>query len=197
MTEPRFDLGWMDDVIRGLHSLTSDQVPALEITLLDAVVDWLFSPQNPQIANPEAEYDESHAGTLVSTMFTAVDTSRTFLPKREPAVTDTITAARTRIVDGAHELSAQGPDGISILVSRAMPSVLAELGDNSGEKGKQAHGVYVYLLYALALGTRTEHDPVVLDGVVESFIGWDGVLRDGYVLPWRPARPEPEPDQPA
>lgn len=197
MTEPRFDLGWMDDVIRGLHSLTSDQVPALEITLLDAVVDWLFSVQNPQVANPEAEYDEAHAGTLVSTLFTAVDTSRTFLPKQEPAVTDAITAARTRIVDGAHELSAQGPEGISILVSRAMPSVLAELGNNSGEKAKQAHGVYVYLLYALALGTRTEHDPVVLDGVVESFARWDGVLRGGFVLPWRPARPEPEPDQPA
>ncbi|MBW0115281.1 hypothetical protein, partial [Pseudonocardia abyssalis] len=158
MTEPRFDLGWMDDVIRGLHSLTADQVPALEITLLDAVVDWLFSPQNPQTADPEAEYDESHAGTLVSTMFTAVDTSRTFLPKQEPAVTDAITAARTRIVDGARELSAQGPEGISILVSRAMPSVLTELGSNAGEKAKQAHGVYVYLLYTLALGTRTEHD---------------------------------------
>ncbi|MBW0089501.1 hypothetical protein I4I73_11260 [Pseudonocardia sp. KRD-184] len=189
MTEPRFDLGWMDDVIRGLHALTSDQVPALEITLLDAVVDWLFSPQNPQTADPQAEYDESHAGTLVSTMFTAVDTSRTFLPKQEPAVTDAISAARARMVEGAHELSAQGPEGISILVSRAMPAVLGELSGNSGERAKQAHGVFVYLLYALALGTRTEHDPVVMDGVVESFVGWDGVLRGGYALPWRPVRP--------
>lgn len=194
MTEPRFDLGWMDDVIRGLHSLTGDQVPALEITLLDAIVDWLFSPQNPQNANPEAGYDESHAGTLVSTMFTAVDTSRTFLPRQEPAVTDAITAARSRVVDGAHELSAQGPEGISILVSRAMPAVLAELGNNSGEKAKQAHGVFVYLLYTLALGTRTEHDTVVMDGVVEAFVGWDGVLRGGYVLPWRPLPPSEQAD---
>lgn len=190
MTEPRFDLGWLDDVIRGLHALTADQVPALEITLIDAVADWLFSPANPGAADPpRTDYDESHAGHLVSSLFTAVDTSRSFLPRQEPAATPAITAARSRIVDGAHELSAQGPDGVSLLVSRAMPSVLAELGNNAGERAKQAHGVVVYLLYPLALGTRTEHDEAVLEGIVEAYAGWDAVLRAGYAPPWRPLPP--------
>ena len=30
---------WADDIVRGLHSLTSDQVPALEVILLDQNVD--------------------------------------------------------------------------------------------------------------------------------------------------------------
>jgi len=184
MTERSTDQAWEDDIVRGLHSLTADQVPALEITLIDAVVDWLFSP-----ANPGSDYDEGHAGHLVSTMFTAVDTSRTFLPRREPAATEGIDVARSRIADGAHELSDAGPDGVSLLVSRALPAVLAELGNNAGERAKQAHGVVVYLLYTLALGTRSEHDPAVMDGLVAAFAGWDEVLRSGYVPPWRPHPP--------
>lgn len=176
------DSAWEDDIVRGLHSVTSDQIPALEIILLDALVDWLYSP-----ANPGEGYDESHAGHLVSTLFTAIDSSRSYLPAREPAATDAITAVRTRIVDGAHELSAQGPEGVTTIVSRLMPSVLAELTTNAGERAKQAHGVWIYQLYALALGTRTEHDHALLDGLTATFAGWDEVLRGGFVVPWRRA----------
>lgn len=180
MTASSSDSAWEDDIVRGLHSVTSDQVPALEIILLDALVDWLYSP-----ANPGEGYDESHAGHLVSTLFTAIDSSRAYLPAREPAVTDAITAVRTRVVDGAHELSAQGPDGVTTVVSRLMPAALAELQNNAGERAKQAHGVWVYSIYTLALGTRTEHDNTLMDGVVATFAGWDDVLRGGFVVPWR------------
>lgn len=179
MTESSSE-AWEDEIVRGLHSVTADQVPALEIILLDAVVDWLFSG-----ANPGQGYGEEHAGFLVSTLFAAVDASRTLFPKEEPPATEEITAARARIVEGAHEISDAGAAGVSLTVSRLMPSVLAELENNAGERAKQARGLFVYLLYSLALGTRTEHEPAVMDGLVSAFAGWDEVLRGGFVLPWR------------
>ncbi|MDN5933359.1 MAG: hypothetical protein L0I24_20230 [Pseudonocardia sp.] len=182
MTASSSDPAWEDDIVRGLHSVTSDQVPALEIILLDALVDWLYSP-----ANPGENYDESHAGHLVSTLFTAIDSSRAYLPAQEPTATESITAVRTRVVDGAHELSAQGPDGVTTIVSRLIPALLAELQNNIGERAKQAHRVWVYSIYTLALGTRTEHDHTLMEGVAATFAGWDDVLRSGFVVPWRRA----------
>lgn len=171
---------WADDIVRGLHSLTSDQVPALEVILLDALVEWLVSP-----ANPGSGYGEEHAGHLISTLFTAIDTSRTLFPKQEPAATPDITAARERIVEGAHELSDQGADGVSLTVSRLMPALMTALEEHAAERPRQLQQVFVHLLYAIALGSRTEHDPAVSAGLAEAFAGWDEVLRGGYLLPWR------------
>ncbi len=171
---------WEDDIVHSLTSLTADEVASMEIMLLDAVADWLFSAENPGDG-----YGEEHAGHLVSTLFSAVDSARGFQPAQKPAATDEITNARTRVIDGAHELAKTGPDGVSLLISRLMPAVLAELQNNTGERMKQAHGLFVYLLYGMALGTRVEQDPAVLDGLADIFTGWDGVLRGGYVVPWR------------
>lgn len=180
MTEQSTNEAWEDDIVRGLHSLTSDQVPALEVILLDALVEWLVSP-----ANPGAGYGEQHAGHLISTLFTALDTSRTLLPKQEPAATPEIDLARHRIVDGAHELSSSGADGVSLTISRLMPALMTALEDHAAERPRQLQQVFVHLLYAVALGTRTAHDPAVTDGLVAAFAGWDAVLRGGYLLPWR------------
>ncbi len=174
------DQAWEDDIVRGLHSLTSDQVPALEVILLDALVEWVVSP-----ANPGSGYGEEHAGFLISTLFTAIDTSRTLLPRQEPAATPEIDAARARIVDGAHELSDKGADGVSLTVSRLMPALMAALSDHAEERPRQLQQVFVHLLYAVALGTRTEHDPAVTGGLEAAFAGWDEVLRGGFLLPWR------------
>jgi hypothetical protein len=43
----------------------------------------------------------------------------------------------------------------------------------------------VYLLYGMAVGTRTEQDPTALEGLSALFAGWDEVLRGGYTVPWR------------
>ena len=171
---------WEDDVIRAFLSLTSDEAPALELVVIDAVVDWLSSD-----ANPGADYSDQHAGHLVSTLFTALDTARTFRPGAQPVVTDEIAAARARVVEGAHEIAVARSDGIDLVVSRLIPSILAELSKNAGERGRQAHGVFVYLLYAVAVGTRAEHVSSVMDGLSAAFVGWDAVLRGGYVVPWR------------
>ncbi len=175
---------WEDDIVRGLHSTTADQIPALEIILIDAVVDWLYSP-----ANPGRDHTEEHAGHLISTLFAAIDSSRSYLPAQEPEATPEITAARARIVEGARELSADGGAGVSLLVSRLMPAVLGQLHEHEGEPARQAHQVVVYLLYTLGLGTRTEHDPALLPGVAAAFAGWDAVLRGGFTPPWRRAAP--------
>jgi len=179
---------WEDDIVRGLRSLTTDESANLEIVVIDAVADWLFSA-----GNPGDGYDEGHAGHLISTLFTALDTARSFRPEQEPPVTDEIAHARTRVVDGAHELATA--DGVSLIVSRLMPALMAELQTNAGDRAKQAHGVFVYLLYALAIGTREEQDPTVMDGLTAAFAGWDTVLRGGYVPPWRPRPSSEGPDQ--
>lgn len=185
------DEAWEYEIIRGLTALTAGEMPALEIVLLDTVVDWLFSPKNPGTG-----YDEEHAGQLVSTLFGAVDASRRFAPAQAPTVTDEITAARTRVVDGAHELAKQGSTGVNLLVSRLMPAVLGELETHAGERAKQARGVFVYLLYVTSVGTREDHDQAVMDGLIAVSAGWDGVLRDGYVLPWRGVAPKERTDPP-
>lgn len=186
MTAGDPDQTWEDDVVHGLKSLTTDEIPSLEIILIDAVIDWLFSAENPGQG-----YTEEHAGRLVSTLFSAMDAARTLRLTQQPPETEQMVHSRGRVAEGAHELAAQGSDGVSLLVSRAMPAVLTELDSHAGERAKQAHGVFVYLFYALSTGTRTEHDPAVLDGLVAAFLGWDQVLRDGFALPWRrpPANP--------
>ena len=170
---------WEDDIVRALRSLTTDESASLEIVVIDAVAEWLLSK-----GNPGEGYDESHAGHLVSTLFTALDTARTFQPQQQPDTTTEMAAARSRVVEGAHELA--NSEGVSLIVSRLMPALMAELQNNAGDAAKQAHGVFVYLLYVLAIGTREEQDPSVMEGLTAAFAGWDGVLRGGYVVPWRP-----------
>lgn len=177
---------WEDDIVHSLKALTSAEVPSLEIILLDGIGAWLISPDNPGDG-----YGEEHAGHLISTLFSALESARSVFPDRLPEADDAITATRARVAEGAHELAANGWTGVSLTVSRLMPAVLAELQNNVGDRAKQAHGVFVYLLYALAVGTRTEQDPQVLGGLTATFTGWDAVLRTGYVVPWRrpPASP--------
>ncbi len=175
------DDDWEDDIVRALRSLTTDESASLEIVLIDAVAEWLLSG-----ANPGEAYDEGHAGHLVSTLFTALDTARTFQPQQQPPVTDEIKHARTKVVEGAHELAKAGGDGIQLIVSRLIPALIAELQNNAGERGKQAHGVFGYLLYALAIGTGEQQDASVMDGLTAAFVAWDAVLREGYIVPWRP-----------
>lgn len=174
------DHAWEDDIVRGFRSLTGDDVPSLEIMLLDAVADWVFS-----VANPDQDYGDEHAGHLISTLFSAIDSSRSYLPQQQPDATEAIATARGRVVAGAHELGAQGPAGVSLIVSRLMPAIMAELQDNAGARPKQVHGVFVYLLYALAVGTREEQEPAVMEGLVAVFSAWSALMRDGFVVPWR------------
>lgn len=173
---------WEDDIVHGLKSLTTDEMPSMEIMLLDSVVGWLFSADNPGEG-----YGEEHAGHLISLLFSALDAARGFVPEQQPPASDEIADARSRVAEGAHEIAAHHAPGVSLLVSRLMPAVLTELTTHAEARGKQAHGVFVYLLYALAVGTREEQDPVVMDGIVAAFAGWEAVLRGGYVVPWRQA----------
>ena len=184
MTTGSTGQAWEDDIVHALKALTSEDVSGLEVALLDAVAAWLLSGDNPG-----GSYDEGHAGHMVSTMFSALESARSFQPAQQPAVTDGITHARTRVVDGAHELANQGWTGVSLLVSRLMPAMAAELENSAGDHAKQVHGVFVYLLYGLAVGTRTEQDAAALDGLSDLFRGWDEVLRGGYTVPWRQPPP--------
>jgi hypothetical protein len=184
MTAGSTGQAWEDDIVHALKALTSEDVAGLEVALLDAVAEWMLSG-----GNPGEGYDEGHAGHLVSTLFSALEAARSFQPAQQPAVTDGITHARTRVVDGAHELANEGWTGVSLLVSRLMPAMLAELENNAGERAKQVHGVFVYLLYGIAVGKRTEQDPTALEGLSALFTGWDEVLRGGYTVPWRQPPP--------
>lgn len=171
---------WEDDIVHSLKALTGAEAASLEILLLDALIVWLVSADNPGDG-----YGDEHAGHLISTLFSALDSARTVHPDQEPDATEDMVAARARIVDGAHELASNGWTGVSLIVSRLMPAMLSELQDNVGDRGKQARGVFVYLLYGVAVGTRDEQDPAVMAGLTAAFAAWNGLLGGGYVVPWR------------
>ena len=97
------------------------------------------------------------------------------------------------MVEGAHELGSAGGLGVNLTVSRLMPAVMTELQTDAGDRAKQLRGIYVYLLYALALGTSEEQDPAVVNGLGAGFAAWDAVLRGGYVVPWRRQTPPSDP----
>ena len=97
-----------------------------------------------------------------------------------PEATEEITAARVRVVAGAHEL-ASAPNGLSLLLTRLMPAAEGELARHAGDPGAQIYWLYCYSLLALAGGRSGDTEEAVFRGIMASFDAWDALMARRFV----------------
>lgn len=165
---------WATAVLDLLGSLSREDVPALEYVLIDCLATWLFSD-----ANPGENYDEHLAAQVVSVLFTAMAHAHEVEPADAPTDDGPVGVSRGAVANGAYEL-AECRD-ITVLITRAMPAVIGELEKFAGDPARQLHSAYYYLLLAVATGTGELGDPQVAEGILTSFMAWDGLFASGAV----------------
>lgn len=165
---------WTAEVMRLLGSLTREQVPALEYVLIDCLATWLFSD-----ANPGSDYDENVAAQVISVLFAAMSYAREIAPADAPLEDAPICAARDALIAGAHQLS-EGR-GVTVLITRVMPAMVGELEAHAGDPARQLYSAYYYLLLAVATGNGELGNSEVAEGLLTSFVAWDGLFASGAV----------------
>jgi tetratricopeptide (TPR) repeat protein len=180
MTDPGNDeSGWEINASASLRNLKLDDLPGLELLLLDALVRWCVSD-----SNPGRDYDEQHAVVAMAALLSALGTASSYKGSR-PEATEEIITARAQVVAGAHEL-ADMADGPSLLIARLIPAALGELTRNAGSPGAQVCWLYCYSLFAVASGESNNSDESILRGLIASFDAWDSLMADGFMPPRHP-----------
>jgi len=169
---------WSSEICGALRDLTVDDTPSLEVLLLDEVGSWVLSPENQR-----RDYDEQHGGLIIANLFKAIQCSRDFRPAQLPIPSDEMATARKALVAGAHEF-AEAEHGLTKLIARLMPAMIAELEKNAPNPGPQLHGVYFYSLLAISSGVNSKMSKSVARGISESFTAWDSLMAAGFRLPW-------------
>ena len=172
---------WEAAIIQALAELAEDDVPSVEILLLDELAAWVLSD-----ANPQQGHDEESGGAVISSLMNAIANAPQFRPEQVPSPTEETLAARKRLVDGAHALAAH-ERGIALVVTRLMPAAITELTRNVGKPGEQIYWSYFYALWVIAGGVEGEQDEAVARGLMASFDAWDALIAEGFRLPWQPS----------
>lgn len=155
-----------------LGRLTRDDVPGMEFLVLQQVMGWIFSEDNPG-----AGYDRRHASLLGGALFAGLDDAATITLDDQPTETATIGRARDRLVEGAHELASHGEAGLDMVIEvRIIPAMLGELEPAADDRTLQGACAWAHLLYAIAMGERQDQDEQILAGFLESFDAWSALL---------------------
>ena len=165
-------------MIAALQHLRLNDMPGLEMLLLDDLVAWTCSPDNPG-----HDYDEQHGAQVIVMLLSAVERAGSFRPTQTPPESTEITTAREKIVTGAHELSGAG-NGLTLLNTRLMPAAIGELRRNASQPAAQAYWLYFYSLLVLASGTNAAADAAAMRGITETFDAWGKLIADGFVPSW-------------
>lgn len=171
--------GWQPAALAALRDLSLKDMPSLEILFLDELAGWAFS-----VGNPGHGYDEKHSAMVVSILFKAMEHATAFRPARAPAESDEIVAVREKIVAGAHELAGTA-EGLPQIIALLAPAAVRELEHYAGKPAAQTYWLYHYALLVLASGTAGDVSGDTLQGITATFSAWDGLLAQGFVLPWR------------
>lgn len=172
---------WQAQSLAGLHAIKLEDVPAFEVILLDDLAAYLMG------AGPLAPpYTVEHGSRALSGLFGAVINSAAFRPEQVPAETAPIRLARERLVRGAHDFAAKGPDGLAQLSNRLLPAVLGELESHKERPEEQTRALFYFSFLAIASGPANLIEDTAAAGVIELFSAWDGLLGAGLILPWRP-----------
>jgi hypothetical protein len=165
--------------IAALRHLSLEDLPGLEILLLDDLAAWASSADNPGHG-----YGEDHGGLVISALLSAVERAGSFRSIQTPAESREIVAAREKVVAGAHEL-ADAADGLTLLTTQLMPAAIGELRRNAGQPTAQAYWLYYYSLLLLASGTEEDAGDTAMRGITEAFDAWNRLMADGFVPSWR------------
>ena len=173
---------WEPAALAALRDLSLKDVPSFEILFLDELAGWAFS-----VGNPGHGYDEKHSALVVSILFRAIEHARTFRPARVPAESGEIVAVREKIVAGAHELAAAA-GGLQQIIALVAPAAVRELEHYAGRPAAQTYWLYHYSLLVLASGTAGDVNEDTLSGITAAYSAWDGLVAEGFVLPWRTRR---------
>lgn len=178
MTNTSSEPHWERDALVPLRAITPNDMPGLEMLLLDELASWAASDNNRGRG-----YDEQHAAVVISALLSAAERPRYFRSSVSPDVPEEITSAREQVVAGIHEL-ASSDNGLQLLVTRLMPAVLGELRRNAGNQRAQVYWLYYYALLALAAGISGDYTEAVMHGIMASFRAWDALATNGFVPPW-------------
>ena len=173
---------WEPAALAALRDLSLKDMPSFEVLFLDELAGWAFS-----VGNPGHGYDEKHSALVVSILFRAIEHARTFRPARVPAESDEIVAAREKIVAGAHAL-ATAAGGLQQIIALVAPAAVRELEHYAGRPAAQTYWLYHYSLLVLASGTAGDVSEDTLSGITAAYSAWDGLVAEGFVLPWRTQR---------
>jgi hypothetical protein len=180
MTTDSAEKNWQEPSLAGLKALELVAMPAFEVLLLDDLAAYLMG------AGPlESPYTAEHGSRVISALFGALINSSRYAPEQSPPVSESMLAARERFVEGAHGFAELGTAGVAKLVNRLLPAILGELETHTGAPDQQAQSLFYYCLLAVESGPMNLLDPAAAEGSMELFAGWDRVLGDGLVLPWR------------
>lgn len=170
---------WQSEVCAALVRLTVDDLPSLEVQLIDGLAAWILSPENPG-----RDYSNEHGATVISTLLTAVQRAPEYRPDRQPAETGAVRKLRAKVVDGASDLGAD-LNGITTLTTRLMPAAIGELERNSGDPAAQIVWTYYYSILVLASGKGETPNEKSMNAIHATFSGWDQLMANGFVVPWR------------
>jgi hypothetical protein len=169
---------WAIGVTAALRDLSVEDMPSLEVLLIDGIGTWVLSPDNPG-----EDYGEQHGAVVISNLFTAIERAGEFRPAQLPAESEQIATARRAVVVGAHAI-AKAEDGITLAVARIMPAAINELEKNARNSGAQIYWTYFYSLLAISSGTTGRLSDAVARGIGETFDAWDSLMAGGFRLPW-------------
>ena len=167
----------------GFADLTLDDLPSLEILVLDQIAGWIFSPENPG-----KEYNGEHGGAIVTAVLNGVQRAHSFQPELTPMTSPALTEMRERVYSGVQELS-QSAEALSTFVVTLMPAAISELERSAGDAASQCYWLYCYALLVLAGGRSGSLDQNLMIGIIASFDGWNDLMSGGFTLPWRAATP--------
>ena len=177
---------WESAALAALRGLSLEDMPSFEVLFLDELAGWAFS-----VGNPGHGYSERHGALVVGILFRAMGHAGAFRPAQVPAGSEEIVAVREKIVAGAHELAGMA-GGLAQVVALLAPAAVRELEHNAGKPAAQAYWLYHYSFLVLASGRAADVSEVTLRGITATFSAWDGLVAQGFVLPWR-TRPGMEP----
>jgi hypothetical protein len=171
---------WQAGTLAALEALQLHQVPAVEVLLLDALAAYILST-----TNPGEDYGSDHGVIVVGGLLSAVESAASYQPERMPPETPESSYMRSRFVAGAHEIAAEGDEGLGLLISRIMPAAIGELNRNAGDVTGQLYNTFLYAMFAVTGGQTGAQEEASMRGIMDVFAGWDALMVDGFRSPSR------------
>ena len=165
---------WEEASLGGLACVSVETMPAFELLFLDDIATYLMG------SGPlEPPYTVEHGGRIISALLNAMVNSAQYVPEEVPPLTPEISTARAAFVQGAHDLAADGKDGLTQIICRLMPAVQSELEDNNGAPEQQTYWLFYYGMLAVASGPSSIQEEDVAAGVMDIFRAWNEEFEKG------------------